>query len=212
MIRSFVAGLSSFNAVWRNDLSQNNEHGQPCKVIGLRMIRWNMIDIPQVPFPEGFGARTMKLDEAEVWMDVIRDANPSDIVPPDRFEREFGGDTASVEKRCFFITDPSGVVAGTISSWYGEFLEKEFGMIHWVAVRPKYQGLGLGKAGMTYAMNRMAEWHDCCYLNTSCEKIPAVKMYLNFGFEPDLTIPESIDGWRYVKQVTNHPAFEEYDI
>lgn len=192
-------------------MSQNNNYQQE-NPVSLRMIRWNMADIPQVPFPEGYSARAMRLDEADVWMDIIRDSKATSAVPRDRFISEFGHDLESVEKRCFFIIDPSGKAVGTISSWYHELNGKECGLIHWVGVLPEYQGLGLGKASLTYALNRMAEWHDCCFLHTSSEKVPAVCLYLSFGFEPDLSIPACLEGWRYIKRVSHHPALDKYDL
>lgn len=193
-------------------LSHSNSQTEP-KKYSLRMIRWNMLDIPQIPFPEGFGARPMSFDEQDEWLDVIRASHgEASASVPGKFRHEFGDDREEIEKRCFFVTGPGGVIVGTFSAWHWDFQGEDMGLIHWVAIKREYQGHGLGKAGLTYVMNRMAEMHDSCFLHTSSDKIPAVCMYLNFGFEPDISQPDLVEGWRYVKEVTNHPALAKYDL
>ena len=124
--------------------------------------------------------------------------------------REFGHDLEATLRRCFIVTKPNGAAAGTISAWYNpDYKGQDHGQIHWVAIRPAEQGVGLGKAALSYAMNQLALWHERAMLGTSTARIPAIKMYLNFGFVPDLDHPDALEAWAVVRQHITHPALEK---
>ena len=69
-----------------------------------------------------------------------------------------------------------------------------------------HQGKGIGKAIMTRAMQWLAEEYDTAYLSTSSGRIAAIKVYLDFGFLPDMEREESEEGWTEVREHLKHPA------
>lgn len=177
--------------------------------VSVDMIRPHLLDIPQIPCPEGYGIRPMRLDEAGLWTDIERDAEPYFPIADDLFWREFGSDPQAIQWRCFIVTDDRGVGVGTISAWYDrDYKGQDYGKVHWVAIRPAYQGKGLGKAALAYALNQLARWHDRAMLNTQTGRIPAIKLYLNFGFLPDLDPPGAVEAWRQVAGQIKHPTLE----
>jgi GNAT superfamily N-acetyltransferase len=176
---------------------------------GLRMIRPHMDDIPLVPFPEGYSIRPMRLGEGALWTDIERDTEAYFPIGDRLFENEFGRDPQATQWRCFFVVNEKGVAVGTVSAWYNRTLKgQDYGQIHWVAVRPAYQGKGLGKAALSYALNQMAQWHERCFLDTQSKRLPAISLYLDFGFLPDMDEPGATEGWREVKEQLTHPALE----
>lgn len=155
---------------------------------GVVMIRPHMRDLVDTPFPEGYGIRPMSVHDIGLWTDIQRDAEPYLEIKDGTFIEQFGDDLAAIAWRCFIITDAKGRGVGTISAWYSrDFRGEDYGRIHWVAVRPSSQRKGLARSAMSFAMRKLAQWHDRCYLDTSAERIGAIKLYLEFGFEPDLT-------------------------
>jgi GNAT superfamily N-acetyltransferase len=175
----------------------------------LIMIRPHMEDIPQVPFPEGYDIRPMRLDEGALWTDIWRDAEEYFGIDDTMFARNFAYDLQATQWRSFIITNSRGVGVGTISAWYNRrFRGQDYGQVHWVAVRQAYQGLGLGKAGLSFVLRQLAQWHDRCYLGTQSKRLPAISLYLNFGLLPDLEDPGEIEGWREVKRGLKHPVLE----
>jgi len=177
------------------------------------MVRPHMRDIPQAELPSGFGIRAMRRGEAGLWMDIQRDAEPYMELTEGLFERQFGDDPAAQKWRCFFIVTDRDVAVGTISAWYSrDFMGDDYGRIHWVATRPAYQRRGLGKAGLTYAMNRLAEWHDRCYLDTATARLPAIKMYLDYGFLPYVEAAGADVAWRRVRDQLDHPALRSMKL
>jgi hypothetical protein len=65
---------------------------------------------------------------------------------------------------------------------------------------------------LTHALNHMATWHDRAFLGTQTQRIPAIKIYLDFGFVPDLDQPGAERIWQEVKDQLDHPALEAIDL
>ena len=174
------------------------------------MIREHMDDIPEIPFPKGFSIRNYRPGEGYIWTRIHRAAEPFIEVDDLLFHREFGHNLQEMEDRCFFVITDEGEEIGTITAWWKpSWRNKEWGMIHWVAIHPGYQRRGLAKSAMTVAMKRLKQSHDRCYLNTSTGRIVAIKVYLNFGFYPDLESENSQEVWSEVASVLKHPTLKK---
>ena len=111
-------------------------------------------------------------------------------------------------QRSFIIATAPGTGVGTISAWYSTYRNEEYGLIHWVAICRAYQGKGLGKAALAFALAKLAQWHDKALLGTQSKRLPAIKLYLDFGFVPDLEEPGAVERWRKVKAKLAHPALD----
>jgi len=187
-------------------------HKQPAWY-NVIMVRPDFHNIPQPPFPEGFSIRPMRSGEAGLWTDIQRDAEEYLDITDELFIHQFGYDLPATRWRCFFVTNARGVAVATISAWYNSnFKGRQSGQIHWVATRPAYQRKGIGKAALSYALQRLAQWHDRCYLGTQTVRLPAIKLYLDFGFAPDLQTPADRQAWRAVRDKLNHPALANLDL
>jgi GNAT superfamily N-acetyltransferase len=177
------------------------------------MIRPDLLNIPQASFPEGFSMRPMHLDEMGLWTDIQRHAEPYFEIPDALFYQQFGQDLQAIQWRCFIITNEKGVGVGTISAWYDlNFKGQDYGRVHWVATRPAYQRKGLAKAGLSFVLNQLAQWHQRCYLDTATKRLPAIKLYLDFGFLPDLDQPNAIKAWGEVRDSLAHPVLQNMQI
>ncbi|HEY3418373.1 MAG TPA: GNAT family N-acetyltransferase [Armatimonadota bacterium] len=172
------------------------------------MVRPHMRDIPDVPFPAGYGMRLLRRDEGPLWLEIERDAEQWSSIDDDYFAKEFGVDPEGIEQRCYFVVNPDGEAIGTISAWYTDYHGENCGRLHWFAIRPAYQGRGLGRPVMSFFLHRLAQLHPCAYLITSTARLPALKLYLDYGFLPDLELPDALDAWRKVKEVLPHPALD----
>ena len=176
----------------------------------VSMLRPDLTNIMDVPFPTGYGIRSMTTDDIGLWTDIQRDAEPYQTIADTLFRKEFGDDLDAIKSRCFIVTNPNGLGVGTISAWYdNNFRGQRYGRIHWVSVRPSCQGLGLGKAALSYSLKQLAQWHDRCCLVTSTQRVPAISLYLNFGFVPDLTLPNALAVWSELATRLKHPVLEQ---
>ena len=181
--------------------------------MSVTMLRPHMDGIPVVEFPDGFSIRPMRLNEGGLWEDVQRDAEPFFTIEPGLFQNEFGDDPDAIPRRCYFIIAPNGCAAGTISAWYDrDFKGQDWGRVHWVATRRAFQGKGLAKAGLSFTLRQLAKWHERAVLDTSTGRIGAIKLYLDFGFSPDLDQPFAREAWAAFRCRLDHPALAGLDL
>jgi len=179
----------------------------------IHMIRPHLNDIMQVDFPAGFTIRPVQVAEGRTWTEIILAAEEWLKLSNELFATEFGHDLQSVPERCFFIVDDSDTPIGTISAWYRKDYRKlDYGLIHWVYIRPSHQGKGLSKPALSFTLKKLALWHERALLGTQAKRLPAINLYLNFGFLPDLEEPGAREDWRLLKDQLKHPTLETLDI
>jgi GNAT superfamily N-acetyltransferase len=179
------------------------------KNIPVIMVRPHMRDIPRYELPEGLTARLIRGDQLCLWTDIWRDAEPFDSIDDDLIMREFGQDMAGFCLRCFLVFDARGCAIATATAWYSDdFRQGRWGRVHWVATRPSWQGKGIARGLMTRVMDLMAEHHDKAWLATSSGRLGAIKIYLDFGFEPVRDHPGGTEAWSQVARHLDHPLLE----
>jgi GNAT superfamily N-acetyltransferase len=173
------------------------------------LLRKDMKGLPEVEMPAGYRMRAMTVADAALWEEVWLDAEPYVKIEAGLFMRQFSEDEAAIPQRCFLLIGPDGSAQGTISAWHSkDFKGGAWGRIHWVAVKKASQGAGLARAMMGFAMKKMAQWHDRAYLDTSIGRVGAIKVYLDFGFVPDMEAKDAAAAWGEVKKKLDHPALK----
>jgi GNAT superfamily N-acetyltransferase len=176
----------------------------------LYMVRHSLTDLPAVAFPEGYDIRAMQPNEGGLWQDIERDAESFFRIEDGLFERVFGSNLAATAWRCFLVTGPRGVAVGTLSAWSDtQYLGEPWGQVHWVAIRPAYQRKGLARAALAYTLQQLAQWHERAYLGTQSLRLPAIRLYLEMGFVPDLRHLGAPEAWANVAQQIDHPALRD---
>ena len=175
------------------------------------MIRTHMDDIPEFTLKAGFDIRKYRSNECHVWTRIQQKSETFFAIDDQLFHREFGNDYTAMEDRCFFLTSSKGDEIGTITAWWNEsWRDQNWGRIHWVAIVPDYQGKGLSKPMMSVAMKQLKKSHDRCFLTTSSRRLVAIKIYLEFGFCPDLESKNSVQAWSQLAKFLDHPTLQEY--
>jgi GNAT superfamily N-acetyltransferase len=171
----------------------------------IGMHRPHMNDIPQCSLADGYRFRQLEEGDEEAWLRVQDEANqPWGGITPGTFERAFGN-ASLLNGRSWFVVDPDGNDVANASAWM-RTEDENAGLVHWVAVLSRCQGKGIGKALMTQVTNRLSEEYSTAYLNTGSARIAAVKVYLDFGFLPDMEKDKAEEGWAEVRRNLRHPA------
>lgn len=182
--------------------------------IRVIMIRDNLDNLPEHEIPSGYHIRTFRRGEERAWAEVQHGAGAFQTVEKalEDFEREFAPHLDELESRCIVVVeDSTNRIVGATTAWYDrEFQGMEWGMIHWVAVTPEYQGRKLAKPLLAEAMRRLRQSHSRAMLrtNTGCER--AISMYLDFGFAPARLTDQFDEAWGYLAEATKHPALAEF--
>jgi len=172
--------------------------------IGLRMHRSTLESLPAAPLPEGFCFRTYEPgrsnqpDDRGIWVQLYRAAERYVEITPALFEREFYGDEAALEQRMLFLCRSNGTAVGTSTAWYDDIAQRaEAGRVHWVAIHPDFQGRGLGRCLLAETLGVLRRLgHTSAYLMTSSARLPALSLYLSFGFTPQIESAEQYKAWQ----------------
>lgn len=153
-------------------------------MVRLRMRRPDLKGLGEVILPDGYQIRTYKEGDDDAWVAIIRRTLGSHW-NRDRFKHNILNRSQFRPEGLIFVTYNNEPV-GTACAWAQFPDEEEMGYIHMVGVVPEHQGKHLGyalclsvlhflkKSGFRYAS-----------LNTDDFRLPAIKTYLNLGFEPD---------------------------
>ncbi|MBL4937618.1 GNAT family N-acetyltransferase [Clostridium sp. YIM B02515] len=102
---------------------------------------------------------------------------------------------AEIETYVGEFEDEKRTKVATITSWWNYTELKRDPWIHWMAVKPQYQGLGLGKAIVFKAMMnlREIEGDKDVYLHTQTWSYKAINIYKKAGF--DITSERGLGGY-----------------
>jgi len=155
----------------------------------MEMSGEKVLATPEAILPHGFAFRLHDGSEDDIlhWCRIETEVDEFDSQAEAReyFMEEFYPHMDDVQKRCTFIINNEGLPIATASGWFSHDKNGDVvNRLHWVAVCPKYQGLGLGKAITTKAVNvcaKLAPGKEM-WLSTQTHSHRAVVMYHNLGF------------------------------
>jgi GNAT superfamily N-acetyltransferase len=178
--------------------------------IQIRMIRPDLRNVPACPLPEGFAIRMYRDGDADAWVRIWRQSDTylKDISPA-LFQKEFGRDLPSMPRRCMFLVCPDGREIGTITAWRRASHGRPWGLLHWLAIVPEFQGRGLSRPMVAALLERLrALGHRRALLLTQTVRLAAIRTYLRFGFRPEVAGDEDRRAWSLVREVVSHPALD----
>ena len=89
-----------------------------------------------------------------------------------------------LKSRCVFVLYQDGLPIATTTAWYDNSDLGHQANLHWVAVCPKYQGMGIGEAVIKKALQIYSELepHEDILLHTQTWSHNAVNLYHKLGF------------------------------
>ena len=103
-----------------------------------------------------------------------------------RFNREYMTNPEELYRRVLFIENSNGEKVASTVPWWKIVDDERRPWLHWVAVHPSYQGIGLGKAIISRTVQHMIDLEGDVdfYLRTQTWSYKAVSIYKANGFEP----------------------------
>ena len=168
----------------------------------VTMAREGLGGLPAYALPAPFSFRWYRPGDERLWLEIQASADEHNDITPGLFEGQFGGDAEALAARQCFLIDGEGRAVGTATAWFDRVYEgREWGRVHWVALVPRMQGRGLAKPLLAAVCGRLRELgHERAYLTTAPERIPAIGLYLKFGFAPVLKTESDAAVWREVQK------------
>jgi GNAT superfamily N-acetyltransferase len=176
--------------------------------IALVMTRQNLNNLPAYPLPPGFAVKWFQPGDESRWLQIHLAAEREREITPALFRSEFGQDGAVLGERQCFLLDACGQAVGTATAWLGDLVQGErWGRVHWVAIRPEFQGRGLGRPLMTVVCERLRELgHSRAFLRTTATRLPAINLYLRFGFKPWPRAAAEAAAWHALAPCLRYPV------
>lgn len=173
----------------------------------LRMVIKDLAASPTYTLPEGFHFAWYENGFERDWLDIHVKADKLNTFKADTFERQFGHDEALLHQRQCYLVNAADAKVGTATAWFDEeYADGRYGRVHWVAISPEVQGNQLAKPLISAVCQRLISLgHEKAYLNTSTGRIPALNLYLHFGFEPDIQSDQDVQNWRLVRDHLKYP-------
>lgn len=165
------------------------------------MIRADLADIPNYALTQPFCFSWYQPGDEQHWVRIQQRADRYNQIDVDLFRKQFGDEEALTKRQCF-ILNGAGEFIGTATAWFDlNYRGQEWGRVHWVAIVPELQGQGLAKPLMTVVLQRLRELgHKHAYLTTAPERIPAVNLYLKFGFVPEVRSEVELNSWKEIEE------------
>jgi len=163
------------------------------------MLRPSLHDLPPLDPPAGYVLRHCRPgDEAELT-EVLQDAFDQDSMA---FQWAVRDNHGFMPERSWLI-ERDGLIVASASMLMDpdSSAARRAGtaFLHWVAARPGHAGKRLGYWVCMAVLHRMAsEGYRQAGLGTDVGRFPAIKTYLNLGFEPRLIHEGHRDCWRKI--------------
>lgn len=165
----------------------------------VRMIHNDLSEAPIFDCPPPYRIQPYKPGFEEAWLNIHRQADQLNIFTPFVFGDQFGHDEKLLEERQLYLFDDRDNAVGTATAWT-ESRGQYSGRVHWVAIVPQHQGRGLSKSLLSSVCQKLlAMGHRQGCLSTSTARIPAINLYLQFGFRPLIQSDEDEVSWSLVE-------------
>jgi ribosomal protein S18 acetylase RimI-like enzyme len=154
---------------------------------------------PSFALPHGYQMRFYRPGDLKTWL-RIQATDPFFVPTAETFAEALPGDDAYLAERVMFLVDSEGGEIGNITAWNtAQFTGQEIGQICWVALVPEARGLGLGKPLLSAACAALRErGYTQAFVDTNMRRIPALRLYMRFGFEPYLRSETEETAWRTI--------------
>jgi len=151
--------------------------------VEIVMERPTLEDLPPEVSDPCFTIRGYEVGDEAAWTHIQTEADCYNTITTELFFREYGNDASEHKRRVLFAVTPSQELVGTSTAWWGSSPQDEWGRVHWVAVLPKWQRQGVGRALLVATCHRLRDLgHTKAFLTTSPVRIQALGLYRSLGF------------------------------
>ena len=156
-------------------------------------------ELKSASLPEGFNFVKFKKGDEKSWAEIETSVLEFENVESAKeyFENKFLSYLSEIERRTLFIENENGEKIATFTAWWRYTGERRYPFMEWVAVKPGYQGKGLGKAIISEGVKLMVAIEGDCdmYIPTQTWSHKAIKLYrwAGFDFETEEKFPGGIE-------------------
>jgi len=159
---------------------------RPAERVGLVEPAARPSVLPPPSLPDGFSFRLYVPGDAKHWSEIETSVLEFDNLQAAEkyFSQDFLPNEAALRERMVFLVSDSGEYVATATAWWNDYKGRHQASLHWVSVRPEFQGLGLGGAVVSKALSLFPKFEPGLdvYLHTQTWSHKAVRLYARLGF------------------------------
>lgn len=171
----------------------------------LRMLRAHYERLPDIALPAGHRLRTYLPGDEAHWARIVNSVESLGAWDVERVERELTRAPKFDPEGLFFV-EAQGVPVATACAWRESLENTDVGQLHMVAVDPAHRGKSLGKWASAAVLRHFERrGFGRVYLLTDDFRLPAVKTYLDMGFEPLYPEPDHRERWEQLFDRLGYP-------
>lgn len=179
--------------------------------IGVIMEKFDANIYPRFELPSNYSFVNYYEGLEKEWARLQLEVEQADALEEaeEQFSKEFLPYKEDLYKQMIFVKNDKDEIVATSCIWNGRMFGDDRMRIHWVAVSPKYQGLGISKAMMTKLLDIYNELGNERYIHLTSQtwSYKAINIYIKFGFKPYLG--EKPANWKAVNLTSGN--FEPWD-
>ena len=154
-------------------------------------------ELPPVDLPEGYTLHTLAERGEQEWIDLLNSTGELGVWDDARAREWLEGDHHVVPEASYIVVSEGAPVATTC--FVTPRVEGAPAEVGWVSVSPDHQGKGLGyQVTLAVLLHAREMGWTAARLWTDDWRLPAIKTYLNLGFEPDMDHESHPERWRAV--------------
>jgi len=172
-------------------------------------MRFNRFDsLPEVKLPEGYSLCTLQERDEHDWMETLNATGQLGEWDLKKIGEWLEGERHVTKEGTFFITFEGKPVATACT--VPPTPTEERSELGWISVSPDHQGKGLGYQvclAVLHFAKKMG--YPETFLNTDDWRLPALKTYLNLGFEPEMTHQSHPERWKAAYEKVMWRAIDE---
>jgi len=163
----------------------------------ITMVCDDLDAIPEFLLDAPYCLRWFRPGDEQHWLDIQSRADIYNEFSLALFQGTFGSALRELPQRLCFLTSDDGTPIGTATAWFGETAPWQgCGRLHWVAISPEQQGRGLSKPLLAEVCRMMRRLNGPrAYLTTATCRLPAVNLYSQFGFRPQMSNADERQAW-----------------
>jgi uncharacterized protein (DUF952 family)/GNAT superfamily N-acetyltransferase len=167
----------------------------------LRMGFTRFDELPPPLPPPCFELRTYRPGDEDAWLELLSSGyfGPWDRA---RLDRMLAGGRAPMPLEGVFFVTAGDLPVGTACTFLHPGQAGAIPELGWVAVNPAHRGQGLGRLACLAVLNYVKKLgFRYIYLLTEDFRLPALKIYLELGFEPEYQDSSQPERWQALRRV-----------
>ena len=174
----------------------------------LSMRRESLEDLWEQRLPEGYAFRAYRKKDAEAWCAIMNESIGEGWTR-ERFCRELLNPPQFDPEGLFFVTCEDKPIA-TACAWRDSVEERELGQVHMVGALKAHRGKKLGRFLTLSVLHYFKKrGFRSAELSTDDFRLPAIRIYLDCGFEPKIIHESHRARWVEVYAELGIPAMPE---